>query len=544
MPSFNLIDEPWLPCLPNSGDPLRQLGLRETLVQAPTLREVVDPSPLVTAALHRLLLAILHRVYGPASLSDWARYWSAGAGHWDAGKLDDYFATWRPRFDLFHPERPFYQVATLDPSKAVSAAKLTHELAAGNNPTLFDHTTPDKVAFTPAEAARYLVACQAFAVGGLVSFEDAKHRSADGAPLVKGALALVKGENLFQTLMLNLHRYDPAHEIPFPCRGDLPAWERDEQTRPEDRRPAGYLDLLTWQSRSIRLLPETDADGRTIIRQAVIMKGYQFPDGFHRYGRETMVAFVKNEKPQPGQEPWTPVGFQPDRALWRDSLALLQSVAEKRSRPKMLDWLGELVEAGELARAQTLPVDLLGLASDRATVLFWRHERLPLPLAYLGEKKLVDALGQALERAERVAKALQTATRLLAKHLARAGETNGARLERDIVEPSCGPFSPGRNYWARLEVPFRQLVVDLAQDVALDADGDLHYGTRALPRWAQTLRGAAVAAFAKATDGLDTSTRAIRALALAEREFHRRLSQALADHTRPRKEEDHAAGDR
>ena len=63
--SFNLIDEPWIPCLRPDGTTIA-LGLRETLLQAHELREIRGDTPLETAALHRLLLAILHRVFGPS----------------------------------------------------------------------------------------------------------------------------------------------------------------------------------------------------------------------------------------------------------------------------------------------------------------------------------------------------------------------------------------------------------------------------------------------------------------------------------------------
>jgi CRISPR system Cascade subunit CasA len=95
---------------------------------------------------------------------------------------------------------------------------------------LFDHTTPaDNAAFTPAQAARYLVAYHAFALGGRVTFEKGQNGdifgSADAGPLTKGAPILVQGDTLFQTLMLNLVRYDRTDDEPFTMSpDDLPVW--------------------------------------------------------------------------------------------------------------------------------------------------------------------------------------------------------------------------------------------------------------------------------------------------------------------------------
>ena len=68
--SFDLISQPWIPCVRRDGT-TAEFGLRDVLVQAHALRELGGESPLVTAALHRLLLAILHRVFGPDGYDAW-----------------------------------------------------------------------------------------------------------------------------------------------------------------------------------------------------------------------------------------------------------------------------------------------------------------------------------------------------------------------------------------------------------------------------------------------------------------------------------------
>src|SRR5579859_5732370 len=117
--SYNLVDEGWIPCLiGQSGTPV-YLSLLETLRRAPEIRDIADASPLVTVALHRLLLAVLHRNFGPENVDAWRRMWESG--RFDMEKLERYFEQWHERFDLFAEERPFYQVGNLDPQYAVSA---------------------------------------------------------------------------------------------------------------------------------------------------------------------------------------------------------------------------------------------------------------------------------------------------------------------------------------------------------------------------------------------------------------------------------------
>src|SRR5690606_15760602 len=124
--------------------------------------------PLVTAALHRLLLAVLHRsLMGPASIKEKADLFRAG--RLPSAAIEAYLARWHERFDLFHPERPFFQHRGL-PHKASSVAKLRPESGAGSNPPLFEHSLDEPTApLSMAAAARALVTMQSFALSGTYS---------------------------------------------------------------------------------------------------------------------------------------------------------------------------------------------------------------------------------------------------------------------------------------------------------------------------------------------------------------------------------------
>lgn len=531
MSDFNLIDEPWIPCAALRDGRVTEYGIQEVLVRAPEIREIVDPSPLVTIALHRMLLALLHRVFGPRDTSEWAALWAVEG--WDAARLAEYFETWRSRFGLFDECFPFYQARSVDFEHSAPASKLTHEFASGNNATLFDHTSEGGgFALTPQAAARYLVAHQAFAVGGLVSFDKKEHRSADAAPLAKGAVSLVRGPGLFRTLMLNLAAYWPEHSLPIASASDdCPTWERREETRACDRRPRGYLDLLTWQSRRIRL--QRDPDG--LVRRVVIMKGYQFPDGYWRRDGETMMGFRSRERAKPGEDPWPPVGFQEDRALWRDSLALLQSVETQRDRPRIFDWLNDLVADGTLDGALIVPADFFGMRTDpkkAASVLFWRHERLEFPLSCLRDEHRLGQLRLALQLAERVGRELRLRAERLAKALlAPASDRKGARqpLKADVSKLASS-LAAERRYWPRLEAPFRAFLVGLGREDAGGAGAGPDAHASLLKQWLLALRRSALSALAETTGGIETSGRSVKAVALAETGFRGRLTAILEGH--------------
>ena len=85
--SFNLIEEKWLPCV-LLDNTFKNLSLNDVLTDAASIQELIGDSPPVTIALHRLLLAILHRALNaPQNYEDWNDFWKAKS--WNkAGKLD------------------------------------------------------------------------------------------------------------------------------------------------------------------------------------------------------------------------------------------------------------------------------------------------------------------------------------------------------------------------------------------------------------------------------------------------------------------------
>lgn len=542
--SFNLVDEPWIPCLRDAHTPPILLSLRAVFDQAPSLWQIADPSPVVTISLYRLLLAILHRsLRGPRDAAEWARIHDYGLAHhaWDPADLaaiDRYLTTWRLRFDLFDAEHPFYQTPGVSTERGPDAATvLTHERASGRNGSLlFDHTTPERAWLAPAAAARALLAQHNFAVGGLIAYDSAHEPIANKyvsmAPLLKATICLVQGASLFETLLLNSVGYNPADAQPFPFHGDdQPAWERDEPPAPVERIPDGYVDLLTWQSRRIRLIPGVTPSGPTIVEQAYLMKGYQLSPSFDRWTSETMLTFKKNPKASSGGgEPWYTLSLQSDRVVWRDSHALLQASPEVGARPKTLTWLHGLMLQGYLDERRILPLDVYGMIPNQADIEDWRHESLPLPLALLNDNALVEVVGEAVALAESLGRLLtpyaitithngkphpySSPVAVLAEALlvGTSGRSADPKARERLVESFGAPI----RYWAQLDTPFRAFITALPHDRSTDPYGQPHYGQSARTEWARQVAAALHRVFQQVVADLDTSARALRAVALAQ----------------------------
>jgi CRISPR system Cascade subunit CasA len=495
---FPLTTEPWIPCRRLDGSS-RELGFIDVLVNAHELEAVRDASPMVTLGLHRLLLAILHRVFGPNDLATWRSMYSSG--RFEADRVQSYLTGQRERLDLTHPERPFFQVRGL--TKLYEPDGLGRLMLERSNygaaVNVFQHRPRAEAAAEAiplAVAARNLVALQGFAPGGLVRKKD-EPGSASAAPLNRGAFVLVQGKSLFETLMLNLLVYAPDRGAPIPgrARDDVPSWEGTPLPRPlgskeSIRKPRGWVDLLTWQSRRVELEVH---DGSRVtgivycVAQGLDREGLTDPMLPYRVGETGIVAIDLSE----------------DRAVWRDCHALLRRGGADGAKPPMaVSQIAKFELRSILGSRPTFVLDVLGMRGDQAAIKLARHERISLPSAILADDERVAQVGQATSALDAVARRLTYATRD-AIELALA--PGGRKPDKEDVRRVADAVGIERVFWGRMAAPFEVFLDELARepvDVAFErlaskvrreARDCLRVSTDALGRGSANLHGAAIA---------------------------------------------------
>ena len=520
--SFNLIDEQWIPCLACEGERV-ELGLRDTLVQAHELREVLGDTPLETASLHRLLLAVLHRVFGPKSTRAWKSLW--GREQFDRGMLDEYLHQPKihQRFDLFDPAKPFYQSFYPRKDKTSMISLLLHT-ASGNNATLFDHSTKAVgLTLAPAQAARALITSHLFGLGGLSGLPK-KFTDAPGA---KGTLFFARSRNLFETLILNMVQYEEDKPLPTPDANDLPAWEMEDPFVPARSQPKGYLDYLTWHNRRIWLYPE-EIEGRIVVRDMHWAPGLRLDAD----DTDPMKHYFVDKRGGA-----RPLCFTSERALWRDSSVLFQ-LGGVNKPPKVVQWLARLAQSPVLAlnTAQRYQLMALGIAKSRARLDFLRSESLPLPIDFLKHPEHVGELSRALEVAESCASAIREASFVLAWLVlypttnAESFETpakinskikaGGREQSRDEEAKRTYKLSKSwgveRYYWSDLEIHFHRLIQDLSESPE-----------QALQTWRDQVRRAVTSAFNQAESYAGGDHRTMRAVAVARQQFDIGLAASI-----------------
>ena len=486
--SFNLIDKPWIPCAHTDGR-VKELSLRETLEQAHELRGLQGDSPLETAAMYRLLLAVIHSTLrGPADKKEWAKLWDAK--QWGMKPFDKYFKEWYSGFDLFDKERPFYQVKNNKDGRQKITNDVMPDIASGTNATLFNHSTDENnIVLSSAKAARTLLVMQTMSIAG--GWGMAPKESSD-APWGRGVIFLVEGENLFRILILNLLRY-PDDAIMRSGDDDAPVWEMKDPFKPKRDQPLGYLDYLTWQNRRVSLIPEGD-ENNPVIREMVISQGLKLDpatlDPMKHYRIDEKRGYLVHR-------------FSEEKSLWRDSSALFKVHNPKTARPPHnFSWLANLSLNEKIDKHNIYRFMALGMSNDQAKIDFYRHENFPMPLDYLQQDILIEKLSDALAFAENVGRSLKFAGKVMAFMM--TSKTSGEQLISKI--PKGHPahalyehWGTDRLFWSKLETPFNEFLQILPNDPS------------ATDRWKETLKQTAWDSLAGAERMAGESTTALKA---------------------------------
>jgi len=432
MSRFNLIDEKWIPVRFPDGT-RDELGIRDTLLRSKEIAGIEDPSPLVVAALHRFLLAILYRALeGPTDIARAKVLFKAGL---PGEKISAYLKKWRNRFWLFDEKYPFGQIPTFESKTLRAWTVLATEHNADNAKVLFDHADVEVPGtISESAAARWILATQTFSVS--CGKSELSHTGT--APSATAAMVLPIGRDLQDTLMLSLV---PQNRVL--AADDYPLWEREPESVESlkegvERTVSGFADLYTWRVRSIRLV-ENDTGrveklafasgvGNSSVDQIDPMLGYRIDD--------------KRGK--------LPIQFR-DRGLWRDFDSMLPD--EMHLAPQVIEHATTLTRS--IRERFPRSVMIFGQANNKAKIEYWRMERFALPEALTGDRHIRTEIRQLLAMAEESQTALWQACSSFARDMLRKGE-NGPT--KDDIKKFVAQMPVNSLYWSTLESRFQEIL--------------------------------------------------------------------------------------
>lgn len=356
---FNLLHEPWI-CVMTPDADVREVSILDAFRHAHEYRALSGELPTQNVAILRLLLAILHAVFGRCDIDGnyfdedgesnalcdlepedaydrWQSLWELGK--FPMKPIEDYLSHYEERFYLFHPETPFYQVAGLNNGTDYDAPKLNGSLSeSGNKIRLFGQRSGSaKIELTYAEAARWLLNVNAY---DDTSAKPSRRPGGDKLPspgagwLGKLGLIFATGNNLFETLVLNLVFLRNNGHAQW--GHELPIWEipvRDGE-RIEIEQPDSLSKIYTVQSR--RLLLKHNNNGAVI--------GYTLLGGDFWIKENALnepMTTWRNSAKKPTDTPvYVPARHNPQRQIWRDLAAIV--VQQGNNRPEIVNWIAQL----------------------------------------------------------------------------------------------------------------------------------------------------------------------------------------------------------
>lgn len=445
--TFNLVHRPWIPVEDLTGN-LREVSLNELFRDSHQIRRITDQSPVVTAALYRLVFAIGTRAVAPMSEEDWEVVWEEGDIR---EEVLDYLKCYEERFDLFSNEAPFYQTLGMPENcRDYSWTKLALELPPNSTKLLFDHTsTTDPPIATPEVVARALVAAQAYLVGAGKSCLS----YTSNAPLTAAISVIPEGPTLNETLLANLQSGSGED--------DLAAWEAAPLTADAIQAQTvdswqGPASRLTWPSRAVRIIPEDETGAVKWIQYAM---GFKTPaiDG----DTDPWVSYVVKKD---GSR--APRKLDLNKMLWRDVHALIGGGGEEADAVGAVTRLG-LLEYSDRQPPRSWNILVVGVHADKASIKAWRQERWKVPTELVLDGVRYRNLRAGAEEAERFGDQVDKATWFTAAKLMSAREhpakTDITKLANSLPTKAA--------YWTLLEGRFQAFLNDLAGDVNLARDG-------------------------------------------------------------------------
>ncbi|WP_240649313.1 type I-E CRISPR-associated protein Cse1/CasA [Streptomyces sp. Z26] len=472
VPSFDLTTQPWLPVLRHDGVE-KELSLTELFEQAEEIRRVPGDLPTQEFALVRLLLAVLYDALdgGPAERGAWEELWTGGPEAFPVARITGYLAEHRERFDLLHPERPFFQVADLrtDKEDVFPLDRIVADVPSNDRFLTMRAHGAQRLSF--AEAARWVVHVHAWDVAGIKSgaVGDPRKKAGKVYPNGVGSVGmlggvLVEGLSLRETLLLNLVPRDETALLQHDDR-DLPVWRRPQPpgAAPEtdaDARPYGPRDLYTWQARRVRL----HHDGREAYG-VVLAYGDPLPYR-NMHGREPMSGWRRSEQQEKKlrESPvYLPRTHDPSRTAWRGLASLITGyppeAVQKSGRgadpgisPRVLAWLGDMaVESDALDRNHVVRARLLGCryGTQQSVVADAVDDSLDMSLVLLSpdDPTFRDIAVQAVQLAEKAVWLLGN----LASGLAQAAGADQETPRAEARDRGFGDLDdPFRHWLARL----------------------------------------------------------------------------------------------
>ncbi len=461
---YNLIEESWIDVLTLEGD-LALYSIKEILLKANQIREIYDSSPLMKYGVYRFLIAFISDAFNITKIDTIEELLEAK--NFSSDIIEKYCKLHFEKFFLFSDKYPFYQNPNFtEESKTKPITELLQFFfPKGNNTILFYHKLEREHAFSPSICARALCTMSAFAVSGGRGYKP----SINGKP---PWYVLVKGKNLFETLVLN------SCGAPIELntgKGEV-LWKASSIESTSPIQTTSTLQGLTWLPRYIHLIPTTEGGNCTYTGKSsnILVSEVKIKQGWSFTGKWTdpHISYILSEKYGRSS-----LKLKEGKKIWRDlgPLLLIPERQAKYEIPKVVSQFQSLKYEDTLPDDYLLTIEIYGLRTDKAKFIEWNIETLSIPLGIARNSYKRVQIQPAIDFANKVESVLYKSLIIFSTKNNKKNDIIYNRLKALTIF----------EYWTRLEAIFKGKFL---QDLAKQDKEDVDASGRLQKEWKMDLR--------------------------------------------------------
>ena len=300
MEAFNIINDPWIPVIMENGE--RKLySVRDTLKNAKNIKRISSPGSLPSEeyAIYRFLFALLTDAFQLQSDLDIEEIYQNGI--FDLETFDQYITACGNVFNVFDEERPFMQCGVKQAreygAKPENVAVLNWASLSGNTETFFGlRLFPTRKTY---EESQYVSIPEYISLIINIAFMQSAITSGFPTAVCDNQPPLwfmFDGENLFDTLCLNMYPTDEEDDQEPEDDHNKPMWRRKNYLWYPKEEPDGWLALAFLPSRVVAPSVDGVQDGKVykLLYNGLFYRGssnpivqsYPEPKSFYQYWME------------------------------------------------------------------------------------------------------------------------------------------------------------------------------------------------------------------------------------------------------------------
>lgn len=422
MGRFNLLDEPWISVITESGEK-KEVSMLELFKNAGDYIQLAGEMENQNFAIMRFLLSVVQTVFSRFDFNgdilpgvdlddngrqlenvdedDMDEYCLLVAECWDKLYSEhnfpvvvcDYLEKWRDRFYLFDNLHPFFQVTKNEMdiimSRIPGRGSPTSIFGKNINRTISESENKSalfspiantacgkrtaKDVMSPAEFARWLIMFHGYSgLADKVSLTDKTQRPSKGWLFDIGGIFL-KGGTVYETLVINYLPESPTDNQAFIGRCQKPCWELNGIDVIENLCRNSFIDnlaeLYTNWSRAIYVDPDID------ISAPVEIQVVKLPEIEHTENSIEPMTMWKWNDNGPNKNHFTPKKHSPEQALWRNfGCIILKSASDDKNNKQAQRQPGILSQRMRIANSQKNSglTDLVGVGmKDDGNATSW-----------------------------------------------------------------------------------------------------------------------------------------------------------------------------